>query len=320
MPGVQKVIQIGMMLSMLFMILGCGRENQQAEDRSRKVHIRTGAGHREVVVMKDGVTEGYTPLKDLSVKKGDYLRLSGFEYAGVLNYIIRSKDKNELVFSQRGRSLLVNGIPFGRIVSPHDSITDQTNGQSIQMLWFVDRPSENEFKTLERIEQLKILNFAEIPLKNADLDDMNDLPLLQVLSLVDTDITDQGLAYLKKCPSLEHLSVTGNEISNNGLSHLGEMTTLESLRLTDTEITDTGLHHLQSLTELKALYLNETQISGKGLDELGQKQSLQALSMKKTQISNDGLQFLKLFPSLRVLSLFETDISHKGLSHLTSLQ
>jgi hypothetical protein len=84
------------------------------------------------------------------------------------------------------------------------------------------------------------------------------LSQLKELSLVGVPVSDAGVAVLANLPGLEDLDVSDTPVGNKGLAHLKGLKDLLSLRLAGTRIQDGPLKALVGLKELGELDLHAT--------------------------------------------------------------
>jgi hypothetical protein len=128
-----------------------------------------------------------------------------------------------------------------------------------------------------------------------------DLRSVVNLSLDGLPITDAGLKSLPDLPSLRMLQLTGTKIEGPGLSRLAAFRNLESLLLNGSAVTDDGLSHLAGAKSLVVLRLDGMPLSGAGLKHVITLPRLRCLSIRGCQVpSEDVAQIFSKAPSLRI--------------------
>ena len=196
------------------------------------------------------------------------------------------------------------------------------------------------------LEHVWELDLSRIPLKPADLEQLNAFPGLRVLNLRGTGVTDEAIAHLAALTSLESINLVGALVTDDGLAHLTALPSLAEIDLGSTEISDAGVERLRAvmtlervglggtkITDTALIYLKglplrgldigRTTVTDEGLAHLDAFQ-LEDLSVyRNTTISDEGLRHIGKQAALKTLMLRGTDITEKGLAHLeglTSLQ
>lgn len=90
-----------------------------------------------------------------------------------------------------------------------------------------------------------------------------------VRSVVFTDIpiSDAALVRLQDLPDLEVLSLSGTQVTNSGMSHLTNLERLSYLFMNDTDITDQGLMTLADSVALRYISLDNTDVTAQAVEE-----------------------------------------------------
>jgi hypothetical protein len=128
-----------------------------------------------------------------------------------------------------------------------------------------------------------------------------DLKYVVNLSLDGLPITDAGLKSLPDLPSLRSLQLTGTMIEGPGLSRLAGFRNLEHLLLNGSTVTDDGLRHLAGAKSLVVLQLDGIPLSAAGLKPVITLPSLRNLSIRGCQVPYDDVEQMRTnVPSLRI--------------------
>lgn len=151
--------------------------------------------------------------------------------------------------------------------------------------------------------------------KEADLKLLKEFPKLRYLT-VGLPVSDAILKDIGEIPSLQRLSVSSNRITDLGLWHLRNLTHLRELYLGSPRITDAGLKYLKGLTELRILNLNHSRVTDAGMLELRQIPSLCSVGLRSTRVGDAGIRALADLPKLEVLSLESTRVTDAGMRAL----
>jgi Leucine-rich repeat (LRR) protein len=156
---------------------------------------------------------------------------------------------------------------------------------------------------LNGLRQLRNLNLGGLPITDAGLDAIKDMPAFDVLCLSRTKINGPGLARLKSLPMLTTLDLGETEIDDEGLVFLTGASNLQYLSLSRTKIKGPGLSRLTSLPMLTSLILDDSEIDDQGLSLLAGAPSLQTLSLNGVPLTAKGLKAIAGLPRLGRLSL-----------------
>lgn len=133
--------------------------------------------------------------------------------------------------------------------------------------------------------------------------------------LVDHNIPvrDADLAVLANLPYLEWLVLSGTSITDGGLIHLQTLARLRWLWLSNTAVSDAGLAHLAKLSSLEKIMLDGTRVRGPGLEVLARLPRLKELSLENAPLSDDGLIHLGKIEHLSHVNLLGTKCTLKGI-------
>ncbi len=185
---------------------------------------------------------------------------------------------------------------------------------------------------------------------DADLYQLNGLPLLRVLNLKGTKVTDAGLEHLKELRQLRVLTLDSTKVTNAGLECVEGLTELRNLSLDETDVTDAGLKHLRRLTQLEVLSLGEIRITDQGvknlqaalprcsicygprkvyasgtdatdceLADLERVRDVQMLDLSDSKVTDAGIEHLKGLVELEWLDLRNTKVTDAALKNLKGL-
>ncbi len=226
-------------------------------------------------------------LRQLEIKKGDYLTDKGFATLGML------------------RGLQTLSVAWSKVT-----------GRGLAHLANLKHLTQLELRESKRIGDPGLVHLKVLPhLKQLDLagctqiTDRGMSDLAQLASLVKLNlsrcpqITHRGLAPLRVLTSLTYLDLSGNpRLGDRALMHLRTLTNLTSLNLAQANITNTGLGYIRALTHL--IYLNLSwcsQISNRGLNHLDSLRSLAYLNLTGCDgLTSRGIRRLKR-PGLFIL-------------------
>ena len=185
---------------------------------------------------------------------------------------------------------------------------------------------------LHNLSKLTTLSLSPIPVDDAGLARIKDLPQLQCLDVAGLGITEAGLAHI----DCEHAAVLVDwplEHFDPGSRHAlppppppdvaierllarriadhrrrrparqqGSTSALRRLSLRQTKVTDGGLKHLAGLNGLTFLDLSATRVGDTGMRELAGLSSLQILDLRGTLVSKASAASLQTrLPGLRIL-------------------
>ncbi len=171
---------------------------------------------------------------------------------------------------------------------------------------------------IDYVDHVARAGFQDIPITDADLAAIRDLPRLTSVLIFETpNVTDAGLAHLGNLTKLKEATLRSDQITDAGLAHLAGLKNLHNVYLESSRITDGGLEHLKNLHKLDIVFLASDQITDAGLLHLGGLDQLHRLEVRSNGITDAGLAHLKDLP-LYVLSLESDNISDAGLVHLRS--
>jgi hypothetical protein len=188
-----------------------------------------------------------------------------------------------------------------------------------------DQSTPVDLGPLHNLSKLAMLTLSPIPVDDAGLAQIKDLPLLQVLDVAGDGVTEVGLAHIASMPrvlsiGLRNTSIRdlgtltplmsrlrdcwldGSPIDDDGVRPLAGASALRRLSFRQTKITDVGLKHLAGLNGLTFLDLSATRVGDAGMRELAGLSSLQTLNLKGTLVSEAGAASLQTrLPGLRIL-------------------
>jgi hypothetical protein len=133
---------------------------------------------------------------------------------------------------------------------------------------------------LGRITSLEKLTLGNLPITDADLEGIKDLPSLTCLSLITTKVEGPGLATLKSFPRLTFLFLENDPITQKGLATLSGVTSLEGLSIWGIPLTKAALDPLKPLPHLRWLRLRNCGPLDASLDAL-------AKDMPRWKINDD---------------------------------
>jgi Leucine Rich repeat len=187
------------------------------------------------------------------------------------------------------------------------------------------------------------VNFAGVPVGNADLACLDNLLALRKLDLRGTKITDDGLASLAKQQKLETLDISSTRITNAGLLHVGKLRNLRSLSVrylattyprhhpessnpfdSTLEISAEGVKAPQLLVppppwSLPGVVDDSNQqlgIGDAGLEHLSQLNRLESLDLEETDVTSEGISQLSGLSQLTYLCVRGTDVSEAAITDL----
>jgi hypothetical protein len=115
---------------------------------------------------------------------------------------------------------------------------------------------------LKGLTRLESLNLIGLPITDAGLEAISDLPALTDLGLFRTSVQGTSLARLKSLPRLSSIGLDQSAITEDGLRALAGATSLETLSLRGVPLTKEALPRLRAIPRLQVL-----QITGSGLLE-----------------------------------------------------
>lgn len=139
-----------------------------------------------------------------------------------------------------------------------------------------------------------------IPITDAGMANL-DLKYVVNLNLDGLPITDAGLKSLPDLPSLRSLQLTGTKIEGPGLSRIGAFRNIEQLLLNGGAVTDEGLRHLAGAKSLLMLSLDGMPFSAAGLKPVLALPSLRYLSIRGCQVPYEDVERIKVeLPALRI--------------------
>lgn len=120
-----------------------------------------------------------------------------------------------------------------------------------------------------------------------------ELKNLVNLNLDGLPITDAGLKSLPDLPSLRSLRLMGTRIEGTGLSRIASFPKLEGLFLDGCPLGDNALVHLAGLNSLRALSLNGIPLSAAALKHVVELSSLRFLSIRGCQVRHEDVELIK---------------------------
>ncbi len=113
---------------------------------------------------------------------------------------------------------------------------------------------------LKGLTQLIKLDVSGVPITDAGIGALADLPHLSLLTLNRTKVKGSGLARLKSLPTLSVLYLDGTELTDEGLGSLAGAVDLQMLSVSHVPLTSKSLQALQGLPRL-----NQLDLTGCGL-------------------------------------------------------
>jgi uncharacterized protein YjbI with pentapeptide repeats len=161
------------------------------------------------------------------------------------------------------------------------------------------------------------IEFADVPIGDADLAPVVNLPYLRTIVLRGTKVTDAGLTVFKDCRYLETVDLSHSAISGTGLHDL-HFNSIKDLNLSDSKFGDRGIADVVELRHrLLRLNLAGTEITDEGMERLQDLRTLEAIDLSRTKISGAGLRYLPT--ELKQLNLSDSPIINANLVHLERL-
>jgi Leucine Rich repeat len=128
-----------------------------------------------------------------------------------------------------------------------------------------------------------------------------DLRNLVMLNLDGLPITDAGLKSLPDLPFLSTLQLTGSQVEGPGLGRLAAFRNLASLHLNNSAVTDEGLSHLAGAKSLVVLFLDGMPLTRAGLKHVITLPHLSYLSIRGCQVPGEDVSEMKAkAPALRI--------------------
>ena len=168
-------------------------------------------------------------------------------------------------------------------------------------LSFSRRPTAADWDAIRALGSVEELDFAGVPLDDADLARLADAPGLLELDLSDTAITDRTLAKIPALPHLQVLLLEETPISTAGLVHLKNLVDLEELTLPDAIVAGGRLGHLRDLRNLKLL--KPGRVSDEGLAAIKNLEQLEDLEFAAWHVTDRGWMTVTGFPYLKRLHI-----------------
>jgi hypothetical protein len=182
--------------------------------------------------------------------------------------------------------------------------TLDTNGRSIgsvNLATIKDRSRLPE--ALELVLQLKSitsLGLNGLPIVNADLERIAQLPTLLTLSLSDCDVGGAGYQALSNLDDLQYLHLPGTKTADEDLESLADLASLVSIDLSRTKV-GKSLWPLTRLPRLKWLLLSQDAMADSALSELTGAPAISRLTLFEAAFSESDLQALQAAkPNLNV--------------------
>jgi hypothetical protein len=120
---------------------------------------------------------------------------------------------------------------------------------------------------LKGLTGLQVLNLGGLPITDAGLDEIKDLPNLGGLYLDRTQVRGPGLGRLKSLPGLAVLYLDGSAVTDEGLDYLKGANNLQLLSLVGVPLTGRGLAPLKALPKLNRLAIMGSGVSFEDLDD-----------------------------------------------------
>lgn len=110
------------------------------------------------------------------------------------------------------------------------------------------------------LRKLGDLNLSGLPITDAGLTSLPDLPALHNLQMADTQVKGPGLGRLVAFRQLSRLHLNGSAVTDDGLGHLAAASSLVVLSLDGTFVTAAGLKHVAALPQLRELSIRGCQV------------------------------------------------------------
>lgn len=163
-----------------------------------------------------------------------------------------------------------------------------------------------------------MVHVETVPLSDADLDLLVDVPGLKVLQLdhANNSITASGIATIAHLPNLEHLRIRGGKIDDEGLKMLAGMPSLKLLNLPHGQFSDQGLGELKRLPQLTMLRIGSPLVTDAGIARLKEFPALARVHLIDIPLTDCGLADLQSMPRLESLYLDGAKVTDKGLDEL----
>jgi hypothetical protein len=165
------------------------------------------------------------------------------------------------------------------------------------------------FEQLKKLEQPTSLTLMQIPIADAGLGQVAQIPAVREVFLNSTPlITDQGLQKLSGMDRLTRLQLSELKLTDASFAFLKGMKRLERLDIEQLPIGDEALAHLEGLSELQSFGLeNIRTVSTAGLTHLKRLPKLKRVHVVvlafDTKLDEDALKELADIPSLEELKL-----------------
>jgi hypothetical protein len=141
----------------------------------------------------------------------------------------------------------------------------------------------------------RVISITDAGMANLDVKNVVNL------NLDGLPITDAGLKSLPDLPSLRSLQLTGTQIEGPGLSRIAAFRNLELLLLNGGAVTDEGLRHLAGAKSLVTLSLDGMPFSAAGLKPVVALPRLRYLSIRGCQVPYDDVEQIRTnMPTLRI--------------------
>ncbi|MBA4191535.1 MAG: hypothetical protein C0467_26445 [Planctomycetaceae bacterium] len=153
---------------------------------------------------------------------------------------------------------------------------------------------------------------------DADLDWLENCPMLKTVHLGATAITGRTLARLKDANELRHLMCWGVQFTNEDLKPLAGKP-IEEADFTSWKLTDGCAETMQSWTKLKNLRLAFSSIGDDFLANAAPWPDVEKLGLYNTLIGDRGVVHLQKCPKLADIHLGETAITDEALTHLAKV-
>ena len=202
-----------------------------------------------------------------------------------------------------------------------------------------DQSAPVDLGPLHNLSKLTILTLSPIPVDDAGLARIKDLPLLQILDVAGDGVTEVGLAHIASLPQVSSIGLRntsildlgtltplmsrlsgcwldGSPIADDGVRPLEGASGLRRLSLRQTKLTDVGLKHLAGLNGLTFLDLSATRVGDAGMRKLAGLSGLQTLNLRGTLVSDAGMRELAGLSGLQTLNLRGTMVSEAGAASL----
>ena len=134
------------------------------------------------------------------------------------------------------------------------------------------------------------VHFGRVPIGDAELEFLSQLPDLWYVDLNYTNVTGEGLKHVAAPEKFTCLDLFGAALNDEGLAQVSRFRNLEHLRVDNTQITNEGLQYISVLTELTVLDVKDNRIGDAALEPIAGLPNLRSLSLQLTHVTDLGLK------------------------------